>query len=149
MPEDLSLALPHVRRMIEAFNIPVITCDGLRRTTSLGRWFAARKRRVRVLHGDAGQGFWAVGLAPDVSPTTVAHGDGIEVLGAPEILLKWGIERVEQVIDVLALWGDVSDNIPGVPASAKKTAGKLISQYGSVEICWRARRTQRQAEGEP
>ncbi len=60
-------------------------------------------------------------------------GEGIEVLGLPEVLLKWGIERPEQVIDVLALWGDISDNIPGVPGIGEKTAIKLIAQYGSVE----------------
>src|SRR6185437_4132420 len=60
-------------------------------------------------------------------------GDAAEVLGLQEIVKKWGIERPEQVIDILGLWGDASDNIPGVPGIGEKTAGKLISQYGSVE----------------
>ena len=134
MPEDLSLALPHVRRMIEAFNIPVITCDGFEADDIIGTL-------VRRAEKD---GFESYMVTPDkdfgqlVSPRTFLYkpsrmGDGIEVLGVPEILLKWGIERVEQVIDVLALWGDVSDNIPGVPGIGEKTASKLISQYGSVE----------------
>src|SRR4029079_4097253 len=58
---------------------------------------------------------------------------GVEILGFPEILQKWGIQKPEQVIDVLGLWGDVSDNIPGGPGIGEKTAAKLITQYGSVE----------------
>ena len=50
-----------------------------------------------------------------------------------KVLLKWGVERPEQVIDVLGLWGDASDNIPGVPGIGEKTAGKLIAQFGTVE----------------
>ena len=60
-------------------------------------------------------------------------GEGIEVLGVPEILLKWGVQRPAQVIDVLGLWGDASDNIPGVAGIGEKTAAKLIAQYDTVE----------------
>ena len=60
-------------------------------------------------------------------------GDAAEILGLPEVRAKWGVERPEQVIDIIGLWGDVSDNIPGVPGIGEKTAGKLINQYGSVE----------------
>src|SRR5207237_10263234 len=50
-----------------------------------------------------------------------------------EIRNRWGVQRPEQVIDIIGLWGDVSDNIPGVPGIGEKTAIKLIAQYGSVE----------------
>jgi DNA polymerase-1 len=134
MPEDLSAALPHVRRMIEAFNIPVITCDGFEADDIIGTL-------VRLAEKD---GFESYMVTPDkdfgqlVSARTFIYkpsrmGEGIEVMGLPEVLLKWGVERPDQVIEVLALWGDTADNIPGVPGIGEKTAGKLIAQYGTVE----------------
>jgi DNA polymerase-1 len=134
MPEDLSAALPHVRRMVEAFNMPVITCDGFEADDIIGTLV----RRAEP------EDFESYMVTPDkdfgqlVSARTFIYkpsrmGEGIEVLGVPEILLKWGVDRPAQVIDVLALWGDASDNIPGVPGIGEKTAGKLIAQYGSVE----------------
>ncbi|HEX3798523.1 MAG TPA: DNA polymerase I [Verrucomicrobiae bacterium] len=134
MPEDLSAALPHVRRMLEAFNIPVIICDGFEADDIIGTLVR------RAEKGD----FISYMVTPDkdfgqlVSDKIFIYkpsrmGEGIEVLGVPEVLAKWGIERVEQVIDVLALWGDTSDNIPGVPGIGEKTAAKLVTQFGSVE----------------
>ncbi len=54
-------------------------------------------------------------------------------LGLPDVLQKWGIDRVEQVIDILGLMGDSSDNIPGVKGIGPKTAQQLIAKYGSIE----------------
>ncbi len=134
MPEDLSAALPHVRRMIEAFNIPVLTCDGFEADDIIGTLV----RRAEP------EGFESWMVTPDkdfgqlVTEKTFIYkpsrmGEGVEILGLPEVLLKWGVQRADQVIDVLALWGDASDNIPGVPGIGEKTAAKLIAQYGTVE----------------
>jgi DNA polymerase-1 len=60
-------------------------------------------------------------------------GNPDEILGVPEILSRWEVERVDQVIDILGLWGDAVDNIPGVPGVGEKTAKKLIQEYGSLE----------------
>ncbi len=60
-------------------------------------------------------------------------GDGAEILGVAEVLAKWGIVRPGQVRDILGLWGDTSDNIPGVPGVGEKTAQKLIAQYDTIE----------------
>ena len=134
MPEDLSAALPHVRRMIEAFNIPVLTCDGFEADDIIGTLV----RRAEP------EGFESWMVTPDkdfgqlVTEKTFIYkpsrqGEGVEILGLPEVLQKWGVQRPDQVIDVLALWGDASDNIPGVSGIGEKTAAKLIAQYGTVE----------------
>lgn len=134
MPEDLSLALPHVRRMLEAFRIPVLICDGYEADDIIGT--LARQAEK--------QGFTTHMVTPDkdfgqlIDENTFLYrpsrmGDGVEVLGVPEIKQRWGIERPEQVVDVLALMGDSVDNVPGVPGVGEKTAMKLIGQFGSVE----------------
>ncbi|MBT5533134.1 DNA polymerase I, partial [Candidatus Poribacteria bacterium] len=134
MPEDLSACLPYVFRMFEAFNIPVIKQPGFEADDIIG---------TLALQADA-QGFRTFMVTPDkdyaqlVSDTAFMYkpgksGSGAEVLGVPEILEGWDIENVDQVRDILGLWGDASDNIPGVPGIGEKTSKKLIAQFGSIE----------------
>src|SRR5437762_12396625 len=134
MPEELSAALPHVRRMIEAFQIPILTCDGYEADDIIGTLVKKAEK----------EDFLTYMVTPDkdfgqlVSEKTLLYkpsrmGDGVEILGVAKILEKWGIQRVEQVIDIMGLWGDTSDNVPGVPGIGEKTASKLISQYGTIE----------------
>ena len=134
MPEDLSLALPHVERMLEAFRIPVLTCDGWEADDIIGTLVRKAEK----------EGFKSYMVTPDkdfgqlIDENTFLYkpsrmGDGVEVLGVPEIRQRWGIETPEQVVDVLALMGDSSDNVPGVPGIGEKTASKLIGQFKSVE----------------
>ncbi|MES2455088.1 MAG: DNA polymerase I [Bacteroidota bacterium] len=134
MPEDLATALPYVFQMIEGFKIPVITKDGFEADDIIGTMAKEGER----------QGFQVYCMTPDkdfgqlVSDNIFIYkparmGNDMEVLGVKEILGKWDIERVEQVIDILGLWGDAVDNIPGIPGIGEKTAKLLIKQYGSVE----------------
>jgi DNA polymerase-1 len=134
MPEDLSAALPHVRRMLEAFRVPLLECDGYEADDIIGT-LARRAEK---------EGFQTYMVTPDkdfgqlVDENTFLYrpsrqGDGVEIMGIPEIQKRWGIERTEQVIDILALMGDAVDNVPGVPGVGEKTATKLIAQFGSVE----------------
>jgi len=134
MPEDLATALPYVCKMIEGFKIPVITKDGFEADDIIGTLAKEGER----------QGFQVYCMTPDkdfgqlVSENIFIYkparmGNEMEVLGVKEILNKWEIERVEQVIDILGLWGDAVDNIPGIPGIGEKTAKLLIKQYGSVE----------------
>src|SRR5206468_718877 len=134
MPEDIAWSLPHVRRLLEAFQITGLTCDGYEADDIIGTLV----RRAEP------QGFECYMVTPDkdfgqlVCEKTFIYkpgrmGDAAELLALPEIREKWGVEKPDQVIDIIGLWGDASDNIPGVPGIGEKTASKLIAQYGSVE----------------
>lgn len=134
MPEDLAAAIPYVNRLIEGFNIPVITKDGYEADDIIG---------TLAKEGEK-QGFQVYCMTPDkdfaqlVSENIFIYkparmGNDMEILGVPEVLAKWEIERVDQVIDILGLWGDAVDNIPGIPGIGEKTAKALIKQYGSME----------------
>jgi DNA polymerase-1 len=135
MPEDLREAIPNVKRLCEAFNIPVLTLDGYEADDIIG----TLARRA----SEAG-GFETFMVTPDkdfaqlVSELTHIYKPGYrggshEIIGVKEVLDKWEVERPEQVIDILGLWGDASDNIPGIPKIGEKTAKKLVKQFGSVE----------------
>lgn len=134
MPEDLRRSLPYIQRIIEGFNIPLITHDGFEADDIIGT-FALQAAEL---------GFDVFMMTPDkdfgqlvrdhvyiYKPGRMGNPD--EVMGVPEVLKKWEVERVDQVIDILGLWGDAVDNIPGVPGVGEKTAKKLIQEYGSVE----------------
>lgn len=134
MPEDLSAALPHVRRMIKGFNIPVLECDGYEADDIIGTLSRkAEKEGFDTYMVTADKDFGQLVDAHTFIYKPSRMGDAVEVLGVAEVLAKWGIQKPEQVIDILALWGDTSDNIPGVPGIGEKTASKLITQYGTVE----------------
>jgi len=134
MPEELSAAIPDVKRLIRAFNLPVLELDGYEADDIIGT--LAREAEPA--------GFTTYMVTPDkdfgqlVNEHVLIHrparlGDEAEILGIPEVLAKWKIVRTDQVRDILGLWGDVSDNIPGVPGIGEKTAQKLIAQYDSLE----------------
>lgn len=134
MPEDLSKSIPYIFRLIQGFNIPVITLDGFEADDIIGT--LAKKAEQ--------SGFTTYMMTPDkdfgqlVSENIFIYkparlGDGAETLGVAEICKRWEIQRVEQVIDILGLMGDAVDNIPGVPGVGEVTAKKLIQEFDSVE----------------
>jgi DNA polymerase-1 len=134
MPEDIALSIPYIMEIIRAFNIPVIMLDGYEADDIIGT--LAKK-------GEA-EGFTTFMMTPDKDFAQLVSeniyifkparmGNDIEILGIPEVLKKYEIEHVDQVRDLLGLWGDVSDNIPGIPGVGEKTAKLLIAQFGSIE----------------
>jgi DNA polymerase-1 len=134
MPEDLSAAMPYVIKLILGFNIPVITSDGFEADDIIG---TLAKKAEKA-------GYQVYCMTPDkdfaqlVSENIFIYkparmGNDMEILGVKEVKAKWEIEEVCQVIDILGLWGDAVDNIPGIPGIGEKTAKLLIKQYGSME----------------
>lgn len=134
MPEDIATQLPYIDRLLEALNIHVIRRPGYEADDVIGT----------LAHQASEQGYRTWMVTPDkdyeqlVTDDIVIYKPGRrgadpEIFGVKEVLEKWGIERVEQVIDILGLMGDASDNIPGVAGIGPKTAQKLIAQYGSIE----------------
>lgn len=134
MPEDLSKSIPYIFKLVEGFNIPLITMDGYEADDIIGTLAKQAEK----------EGFTVYCMTPDkdfgqlVSDNIFIYkparmGNGAEVQGVPEILEKWEIDDVSQVIDILGLWGDAVDNIPGIPGIGEKTAKKLVKEFGSVE----------------
>jgi len=134
LPEDIEAALPYIDRILQAMHIPVLRYPGYEADDVIGTLARAAER----------EGYMTYMVTPDkdfaqlVDENTFMYkparkGAGFELLGVPEILDAWGIERVDQVIDILGLWGDSADNIPGVPGIGEKTSKKLVAQFGSVE----------------
>ncbi len=133
-PEDISIAMPYIQSIVEAFNIPIFIKPGFEADDVIGTLSKKAEK----------EGFKVYMVTPDkdyaqlVSDNIYMYkpsrsGNGIEILGVPEILEKWDIERVDQVIDILGLQGDSVDNIPGIPGIGAKTAVKLLKLYDSVE----------------
>lgn len=133
-PEDISIAVPYIKRILEAYNIPVIEVEGYEADDVIG----TLSRRAEA------EGFETYMMTPDkdYGQLVTDHvrmyrpalkGQGFEIRGPREVCERYGIERPSQVIDLLALEGDVSDNIPGCPGVGEKTAQKLIAEWGDVE----------------
>lgn len=134
MPEDISLAIPQIKRLLEAMRIPVLVKDGLEADDIIGTLACQA-------HREAWETFM-VTPDKDFGQLVTEHvriykpgrsGADTEILGPAEVCARWGIERPEQVIDILGLMGDASDNIPGIKGVGEKTATELIKTHGSVE----------------
>lgn len=134
MPEDIRNAIPIIKEIIDAFEIPMLELAGYEADDIIGT-IAKQKEK---------EGYKVYMVTPDkdfgqlVSENIFMYkpsrqGNGVEILGVEEIKKKWEIEDPLQVIDILGLWGDSVDNIPGIPGIGEKTAKKLIQQYGSME----------------
>lgn len=133
-PEDIIAAVPYIKRVLEAMRIPVIEVPGYEADDVIGT----------LSMKAAGAGYEVYMVTPDkdygqlIRPTVRIYkqrkgGDGIEVIGCEQIREHYGIDDPCRVIDILALWGDASDNIPGVPGIGEKSAIKLVCEFGTVE----------------
>lgn len=133
-PEDIKLAVPYIKRIIEAYNIPVIEVPGYEADDVIGTL-------AHMAHEHDMETFM---MTPDkdfgqlvTDGVKIYHpgrkGTEVEIQGVEEINAKYGFTSPSQVIDLLALMGDAVDNIPGCPGVGEVTAKKLVHEFGSVE----------------
>ena len=133
-PEDIRSSVPVIMDLIKAFNIPILMKEGFEADDVIGT--------LSVMAEKAG--FTTYMMTPDKDFGQLVtenvfmfkparSGKPHEVLGVKEICENFEVEHPKQVIDILGLWGDAVDNIPGIPGIGEKTAKKLIKQYGSME----------------
>lgn len=133
-PPDIKISVPYIKEIIKSFNIPIFEKTGYEADDIIGTLSKKAEK----------EGFTTYMMTPDkdfgqlVSDNIFIYkpakgGEAAKVLGVKEVCEKYGITRPEQVIDILGLWGDASDNIPGIPGIGEKTASKLIAEYDSME----------------
>lgn len=133
-PEDILSALPDIKQILKGFNIPVLELDGYEADDIIGTLAleaATQDYTVYMVTPDKDYG-QLVGEKVFIYKPPF-QGKKEEILGVPEILEKWDIRRISQVIDMLGLMGDAVDNIPGIPGVGEKTAAKLLKQYNTLE----------------
>ncbi|MEY4140691.1 MAG: hypothetical protein RL110_62 [Bacteroidota bacterium] len=134
MPEDIRSMIGPIKDIVRAFNIPMIEMAGHEADDVIGSMAKIAEQR----------GYLTYMMTPDkdygqlVSERTFIYkpgrgGNPPEILGVKEVCEKFEVQNPLQVIDILGLWGDASDNIPGIPGIGEKTAKSLIATYGSVE----------------
>ncbi|MFM8565701.1 MAG: DNA polymerase I [Bacteroidota bacterium] len=133
-PEGIKVAVPYIQKLLGAMRIPALGVPGYEADDVIGT----------LAHQAEKAGFEVFMMTPDkdfgqlVTDRVKMYkpsrgGEPAEVLGPAEVCEKWGIERVEQVIDILGLMGDAVDNIPGIAGVGEKTAAKLLAEYGTLE----------------
>ncbi|MEQ9466781.1 MAG: DNA polymerase I [Ekhidna sp.] len=133
-PEEIKVAIPYCKDIVRGFNIPILEMDGYEADDLIGT--IAKKASK--------EGFKVYMMTPDKDFAQLVDeniflfkprrmGNGVDIMGIPEVLAKFDIDKVDQVRDVLGLKGDSVDNIPGIPGIGDKTASKLLKEYGDVE----------------
>ena len=134
MPPDLRASIPYIIEIIKGFNIPIYAAEGYEADDVIG---TLAKKAEKA-------GYLTYMMTPDkdfgqlVSDNIFIYkpakfNDPATVMGPKEVCEKYGIKTPTQLIDILGLWGDASDNIPGIPGVGEKTASKFVQEYGSLE----------------
>ena len=135
MPEDIQSNLPWIRRIIDAFRIPQLTCEGFEADDVIGTLAHAAELAGfdQVLMVTPDKDFAQL-VTPCVTMYRYGRGKTPDaILGPADICERFDVTQPSQVIDLLGLWGDAIDNIPGIRGIGEKTAKKLIAQFGSIE----------------
>ena len=132
-PEDIKISIPYIKSIISAYQIPILEVEGFEADDVIGT----------LAHKAAAEGFEVYMATPDkdygqlltdehIYMYRPRHSGGFEQMSAEDVCAKYGIRHCEQMIDLLGLMGDSSDNIPGCPGVGEKTAVKLLNEFGSI-----------------
>ncbi|MGN0214349.1 MAG: DNA polymerase I [Muribaculaceae bacterium] len=132
-PEDIRKAVPYIKNIAEAYNIAVLEVPGYEADDVIGTLSHQAEKMGFLTYMVTGDKDFGQLVSHSVKIYRPHSGGGYEIMGEKEVCEKFGIERTDQVIDMLALMGDKVDNIPGCPGVGEVTAAKLIRQFGSVE----------------
>lgn len=136
-PEDIRLAEPYIRSIIEAYNIPIIEAAGYEADDVIGTLAKiAEKEGYDVYMVTPDKDFGQLVSDHIFIYKPARQGGDAEVWGPKEVVANYGIHKPEQVIDILALMGDAVDNIPGVVGVGEKTASKLVHDFHSIEALY-------------
>ncbi|MEO6960978.1 MAG: DNA polymerase I [Puia sp.] len=133
-PEDLLIAIPDIKKIIQGFQIPIMELDGFEADDVIGtlsKQAAAAGYDVFMVTPDKDYGQLVSDQVKIYKPGY--QGGDVEIIGPAEVLSKWNIRDVSQVIDILGMMGDAVDNIPGIPGIGEKTAAKLLNEYQTLE----------------
>ena len=133
-PEDIKWAVPVIKDIIRAYNIPILETPGYEADDVIGTLALQGVEAGLEVHMVTPDKDYAQLVRPGIFMRRPGHGAaGMEKLGSTEVCEKYGINNTEQVIDLLGLMGDTADNVPGCPGVGEKTAVKLINQFGSID----------------
>ncbi len=134
MPEDIVSSLPYIQQLLEGFRIPLLIMEGYEADDIIGTLAKkAEKEGYMVYMMTSDKDFGQLVSDNIFMLKPAQRGNEEEIWGVKEVCDRFGIEWPEQLIDILGLWGDSSDNIPGVPGIGEKKAKSLIREFGSME----------------
>ena len=133
-PEAIRIAIPYIQDILKAMHIPIVELEGCEADDLIGTIAKqAEKQNYQVYMVTPDKDFAQLVSENIFMYKPARMGNGIEILGVPEVLEKFGIERPDQVIDFLGMMGDAVDNIPGIPGVGEVTAKKFLKQFGTIE----------------
>ena len=132
-PEDIRWAVPKIKQLLQAMNIPILQVDGFEADDVIGTLaYQAEKEDFEVLMATPDKDYGQL-VTEHIFMFRPRHTGGFEKLGPQEVCEKYGLQNQLQMIDLLGLMGDSSDNIPGCKGVGEKTAVQLLQQFGSIE----------------
>ncbi|MBE9487876.1 MAG: DNA polymerase I [Bacteroidetes bacterium] len=133
-PEDIKLSIPYIKEILNAMNIPILEVAGYEADDVIGTMAKKASKKGYVVYMVTPDKDYGQLIEENIYMYKPGKsGSGVEIMGVDELKDKYKIESPSQIIDLLALWGDVADNVPGIPGVGEKTAIKLLQKYGNID----------------